>query len=282
MVYFDILGFTFISYSELMGQILNIVIPILSVIVSYYILHDKNVSSCHVFVECLSTICSLLLSGLLCYLIAIGLDFSGKTMSWYNHTYYSIALYGFPTLAVASVFYAIPLHTRCFLSNSPLTLALQTQARLNGVNLVWAVGSIILTILGYRSAYVLMMPVLVTLIVNAIIGLTKSQNTSEFLMYFDLFKYNFIVFFHLFTVRWLYIHLTGQVLVVLWTTHLYHAITAVFIPTAGRSGSDENPDILIGFISCFFTMFIGSYLVHNESFMNDYFLNAQLNFILHE
>lgn len=197
MEYYDILNFIFISYSEPTGYILNIFIAILSVTQSYYFLHAKNVSCCHVFWEfcfgLFATICSLLMGGIVCYLIAIELDFSGNTMSWYSHTYYSIALYGFPMLAVESVFYAIPWHVR----NSLLSLALQTQAHLNGVNFVWTVGIIILTILRYRSAYVLMMPVLLTWIVNVIIGLIKPQNTSEFLMYFDLFKYNFIVFLSL-------------------------------------------------------------------------------------
>lgn len=66
----------------------------------------------------------------------------------------------------------------------------------------------------------------------------------------------------MFSVRkWLYIHLTGQVFVVLWACHFYHAIIAVFIPITGRSGGHKNPDVTIGIISCFFTMFIGSYLV---------------------
>lgn len=69
---------------------------------------------------------------------------------------------------------------------------------------------------------------------------------------------------------------------IFWGTYLYHEIVAVFIPIAGRSGANENPDINIGLITCFFTMFIGSYLVNNESFMNDYFLNVQLSFILYE
>lgn len=178
MVYFDFLGYTFISYTESTGQILHIVIPILSVILSYYYLHTKGISRRYVRKEIrygfFVTIFSLFLGLIVCYLIAFELDLNGKSMSWYNRTYFSVALYCFPSLAVASFFYAQLVRTR----DSPLSLALQAQARLNGVNLVWAVGSIVLTVLGYRTAYVLMIPVFVTLIVNTIIGLTKAQNTS--------------------------------------------------------------------------------------------------------
>lgn len=178
MVYFDFLGYTFIAYTETTGQILHILVPILSVILSYYFLHTKGISRRYVRKEILYgfyvTIFSLFAGFLVCYLIATELDFNGKSMSWYNRTYFSVALYCFPTLVVASFFYAQLVRTR----DSPLSLALQAQARLNGVNIVWAVGSVVLTLFGFRSAYVLMFPVFITLIVNTIIGLTKSQNTS--------------------------------------------------------------------------------------------------------
>lgn len=180
MVYFDLLGYTFISYSESTGQILHILIPLLSVILSYYFLHIKGISRRYVRKELrygfFVTIFSFFLGSIVCYLIASELDFNGKSMSWYNRTYFSVALYCFPSLAVTSFFYAQLVRTR----DTPLSLALQAQARLNGVNLVWALGSIILTVMGFRTAYVLMMPVLVSLVTNTIIGLTKSQNTSKF------------------------------------------------------------------------------------------------------
>lgn len=179
MVYFDILGFTFIAYTETTGQVLHIIVPLLSMILSYYFLHTKGISRRYVRKEItygfFVTLFSLFLGCVVCYLIAFELDMNGKSMSWYYRSYFSVALYCFPTVLVASFFYAQLVRTR----DSPLSLALQAQARLNGVNIFWALGSIILTLMGYRTAYVLMMPVLVTLIVNTIIGLTKSQNTSK-------------------------------------------------------------------------------------------------------
>lgn len=179
MVYFDFLGYTFIAYTESTGQVLHIIIPILSVVLSFYFLHIKGISRRYLRKEIrygfFVTIFSLFLGFIVCYLIAIELDFSGKSMSWYNRTYFAVPLYCLPSLAVSAFFYAQLVRTR----DTPLSLALQAQARLNGVNLVWALGCIVLTLMGYRVAYVLMMPVLVSLIVNTIIGLTKSQNTSK-------------------------------------------------------------------------------------------------------
>lgn len=66
-----------------------------------------------------------------------------------------------------------------------------------------------------------------------------------------------------FTVKkWMYIHLVGQVFVVLWATHFYHAVMGMFVPIAGRSGGAHNPDLTIGVLCCFFTLFVTSYLVN--------------------
>lgn len=189
MVYFDFLGYIFVAYNESMGQILHIIIPILSVILSYYFLHTKGILAykeiCYGFFV---TIFSIFLGLIICYLIGTELDFNGKSMSWYNRTYLSIALYCFPTITVASFFYAF-IRSR----DSPLSLALQAQARLIGVNIVWAMASVVLTLKGYRTAYVLVFPVFVTLIMNTIIGVTKLQNTSELFIY-DCMPFDFFYF----------------------------------------------------------------------------------------
>lgn len=185
MVYFDLLGYTFVAYA------------ILSVILSYYFLRTKRILACKEICYGFSvTILSIFVGLVVCYLIATELDFNGKSMSWYNRTYFSVALYCFPTFTVASAFFYALLLVRT--RNSPLSLALQTQARLNGVNIVWATASVVLTLMGYRSGYVLVFPVFITLIVNTIIGMTKLQNTSEL---FYLWSYaDSIFFFHFISV----------------------------------------------------------------------------------
>lgn len=84
-----------------------------------------------------------------------------------------------------------------------------------------------------------MVPLLITLITNLIIGLCRLQNSIQ---------------------KWLYIHIIGQIFVVLWTTHFYHMVLEIFIPIAGRSAGYKNPDIMIAIICCSLTFFITSYL----------------------
>lgn len=180
MVYFDLFGYIFISYSESSGQLLHFGVSIASILLTYYILHTKGISRRYVRKEILFgffvTLVSFCLAIFVCYLIASELDLNGKSMSWYNRTYFSIILYCFPSAVIASLFYAQLTRTR----DSPLSLGLQTQARLGGVNTVWALLCFALNLFKYRTAYVLMVPVLITLVVNVSIWLTRSQNTSEF------------------------------------------------------------------------------------------------------
>lgn len=184
MVYYDLLGFTFIAYSESTGQIINIVVAIASVIVSYYILQAKGIKPRYVRKEILYgffiTICAFILGNIVCFLIATELDFSEKSMSWYHRTIFSITLYCFPSAAVHVLFYSQSTSTR----DSPLSLGLKAQARLNGVNLFWALVTIVLMALGYRTAYIFMVPILITLLTNIFIGALKAQNSrnNDYLM----------------------------------------------------------------------------------------------------
>lgn len=43
---------------------------------------------------------------------------------------------------------------------------------------------------------------------------------------------------------------------------MYHLVVSVFIPLTGRSGGSSNPDVVIGIISCFFTLLMTSLLVN--------------------
>lgn len=189
MVYFDFLGYFFVAYTETTGQLLHIAVAAFSLIWSYTFWNTRGAPRRNLRKEIrygfFVTIFSFFLGCLICYLIAFELDWRGKSMSWYNRTYFSIVLYSLPTLAIASFFYVQLTRTR----DSPLSLALQTQGRLNGVNIVWALGCIILTTFGYRSAYVLMFPVLISLIVNVVISLTRSQNTSGYFDYYVFFQF---------------------------------------------------------------------------------------------
>lgn len=93
----------------------------------------------------------------------------------YQHTSFSVTLYCVPTLAISSIFYSQLTRSR----ESALSLGLKVQARINGVNLLWAFITIGLTLFGYRTAYVFMIPLLITLLSSATTAFLKAQNSSK-------------------------------------------------------------------------------------------------------
>lgn len=260
MIYYDFIGFFFIAYLESTGQLLNILVAVASVVISYYLLQVRGIKPRYILQEIFyglsATIGALFIGNCVCYLIATELDISGKSMAWYHRTYFSILLFCFPSAAVHAAFYAQLRRTR----DSPLSLGLIAQARLIGVNLFWAILSIGTTLTGYRTAYVFMIPNLIVLIVNVVIALLKAHNTSNW--NFDVsrssiwFEYRLLL-----DKRWLYVHLSGQIIIILWTSHIYHLIIGAFIPITGRSEGSSNADVVVGMISCFFTLLMTSLLV---------------------
>ena len=60
-----------------------------------------------------------------------------------------------------------------------MSLALKAQARINGTSLFWGLLTAAITLAGYRIGYVLLVPLLITLITNTITGILGYQNTSN-------------------------------------------------------------------------------------------------------
>lgn len=78
---------------------------------------------------------------------------------------------------------------------TPISLGLKVQARLNGVNLFWGVFALGLTFLGYRTAYVPMILLLISLICNILtfaFGLHNSGELTNALLFYSNFN---LIFF---------------------------------------------------------------------------------------
>lgn len=182
------------------------------------------------------TLATGILSGMLACGIAYAMDYTGKAMFWYTRTYLVVLVYALPAVILGSITYTAYERSR----DTPLSAGLQAQARITGVNVVWSLACLGLSIANYRSAYVLMVPSLLALLVSATNWIFQLQNSVH---------------------KWMYTHLCGQIVHVLWATYFYHSIMSVFIPISGRSGGTHNPDFIIGPMVAFFTFLVGSYLV---------------------
>lgn len=183
-VYFDYLGIVFVHYTKEIGVIINftiatlaIAIPFLSLIKATANSHKKYIlkeSLNGVFVIFAGTGVALLC----CYLIGYYLDKAGHALSWYRNTQLALGIYG--ALTVLILIFVNHLTDATFTSeNSPLSLALRVQARLNGVSIWWAILTLGVTVVGYRSGYLFMIVLLVHLSSTLTIYLLKLQNSSR-------------------------------------------------------------------------------------------------------
>uniref|UniRef100_T1GBU4 Peptidase M28 domain-containing protein n=1 Tax=Megaselia scalaris TaxID=36166 RepID=T1GBU4_MEGSC len=89
MVFFDVFGFFFVSYSEDFATIFNYAVVIASIILPYLLLSraTRGINKKHLrfelFLGFLINMISLVGANAICYAIAYDLDHYGKSMSWY-------------------------------------------------------------------------------------------------------------------------------------------------------------------------------------------------------
>lgn len=176
-IYFDYLGLFFVSYSREVGITLNITISTLSVMIPFVIQTKFKLSSTvFVIVETLisfgTVVASTVLSATMCYLIAVIMNAVDNTMSWFNTTFLSLGVYG--SIAVVTqigVYHLVALITKRFRNESKskgkeFSKRHQLKIHLNGINLFWAVITLIITFSGFRFGYITMVVLLISLCTN--------------------------------------------------------------------------------------------------------------------
>lgn len=175
--YFDYLGIFFISYTQGVGIALNITFSILAVAIPFVIQTELKLTNIvAIVVETLMSFATIListaLSGAACYLLAIIMNAVDNTMSWFNTTFLSIGMYC--TLAVIvqiATYHLIQFLREKFLKpknqeKDGLSKRDRMLIHFNGINLFWAVLTILITSLGYRFGYIMMVLLLVSLCTN--------------------------------------------------------------------------------------------------------------------
>lgn len=183
-VYFDFLGFFFVSYSKELGAVINFIVVILSTIVPFLTLtkatinvHPKNILS-ETVLGFLALVFSSGFSGLVCYLTAFVLDKMDHSMSWYRTTWLAPSIYG--SVALLAHFIVQDLVDLTMANKkSPISLGLKVQARINGVNVFWGVLTLGLTLIGLRVGYLFMIILLINFLVTVVIYLMRLHNSGE-------------------------------------------------------------------------------------------------------
>lgn len=177
-IYFDFLGLFFISYTREIGIGLNVTFSILAVAIPFIVqtrLKLSNVGSIvtETLISFFTIIISTVLSASACYLMAVIMNAADNTMSWFNTIFLSIGIYGSLALLVQiATYHLLQILISKFVNKkkkddkNTISKRDRLMMHLNGVNLFWAVITLVITISGYRFGYITMLLLFVSLCTN--------------------------------------------------------------------------------------------------------------------
>lgn len=178
-VYFDLWGLFFVSYSAAAGVTINIVVSVLAVAVPFLVQTKMKLKNCKkITVETLISFATVAISTILslaaCFTMGLIMNAADNTMFWFNTTLLSLGVYStlavIVQIAVHHVSYAIVgrFQRTNLKGEGKFDERQQIQARLNGVNLFWAMITIIVSCFGLRFVYITMIMLLISLFTNLI------------------------------------------------------------------------------------------------------------------
>uniref|UniRef100_A0A1B6JDY7 FXNA-like protease n=1 Tax=Homalodisca liturata TaxID=320908 RepID=A0A1B6JDY7_9HEMI len=241
-VYFDVGGLFMVQYSEVEGIVLNLLTVLLSfyTVVKNTLLHTAGMQRqavCrHLAMAVLVPALGMVLAVTSAVANAIFLDSVHCPMSWYTHSSLVLPLYFLPSLFAL----AAPLYVFTACKSNKLCDGIQAQMYCNGIQMIWSVLLLLATVAGIRSAYILMIVVLIPGLANFLLLLCKRNRSVPV---------------------WLCGFLASALFPAFYTIYLSILFMQVFIPVTGRMGADTNPDIIIGVLSSVLCVVTTSYFV---------------------
>lgn len=180
VVFYDLWGLVFISYTKTTGAIINIVVSVLAVAIPFLVQIKLKLTNCSIILkETLSSFASYIIAIVLslgaCYLIGLLVNSTDKAMFWFSATILSLGVYcSLAVLVQVGVYHLSSLLTdRCWRSatKDKHEMRRRVQARLNGINLFWAVFTIVVTSFGLRLGYIMMVMLAISLLTNLLMYL---------------------------------------------------------------------------------------------------------------
>ncbi|KAH8416137.1 hypothetical protein KR222_008967, partial [Zaprionus bogoriensis] len=232
-VFFDFLGLFFVYYVESTGIALNICFSIggLALVCAsiWRMSRTTSLSLSHVAAAFglvfLLEIAAFLLALGLPLLMSVLYDAGDRTLTYFTNSWLVIGLFICPSFIGLVLPYTL-FFTLQSSRKVPPTYQLQMAGHAHCVFI--ALLCIILTAVGLRSAYLLMISLLFyvgSLIINL---LTKLHDRGGY--------------------YWSILMCAGQVLPFLYFSYLFHSFLVICIPMTDRKGSEVNPDLLIALL----------------------------------
>ncbi|KAG5674840.1 hypothetical protein PVAND_004785 [Polypedilum vanderplanki] len=250
-VFFDYLGFFFVSYTAEASAVVNYIIAILAVAIPFAIqtkfkLENIGFVTFETLMSFVTIVIATVLAALTCWGMASIMNAADNTMSWYNTTFLSIGIYCSLALLIQILTYhLVQLMTNCFLKTKKYREASKrhrVKISLNGVNLFWSIITITLTAMGYRFGYITMILLFVSLctyLITFVACKLLSKTTSQ---------------------SWIFIHLLGHSSSYLFMCYMSICLNELFIPITAKQYY-SNPDILMALIAVLWMTSTMSYFV---------------------
>ncbi|XP_052895947.1 endoplasmic reticulum metallopeptidase 1-like [Anopheles moucheti] len=237
-VFFDFMHLFLVYYTETTGLIINNLLGVFSLALIVgtlfmFVRKDGAVGTNVLFEAGMALIVqtlSIVLGAGCSVLIAVIFDACGRSMSWFSSTWLLFGLYFVPCITglILGPFLYVHFRKIPFLHDQGRVILF-----LHAQHCIYAVLLITLSIGGIRSAFVLLFPVIfycATTIINMILR----------------FRLNV----------WIYVHLVGQLIPIIYFCTLTVTLFAVFIPMTGRSDNRSNPDLQMGLFSALLTLLL--------------------------
>ncbi|XP_022429380.1 endoplasmic reticulum metallopeptidase 1 [Delphinapterus leucas] len=242
MVFFDVLGLFVIAYPSRVGLIINyMVVMAVALYLGKKLLQPQNKTATYTkdfFCGLGITLISWFTSLVTVLIIAVFISLIGQSLSWYNHFYVSVCLYG--TAAVAKIIFIHTLAKRFHYVNASDQYLGEVFF---DVSLFVHCGFLTaLTYQGLCSAFISAVWVAFPL-------LTKLCVHKDFKRHGAGGK--FIAFY-----------LLGMFIPYLYALYLIWAVFEMFTPILGRSGSEIPPDVVLASILAGCTMILSSYFIN--------------------
>uniref|UniRef100_A0A667HK22 Endoplasmic reticulum metallopeptidase 1 n=1 Tax=Lynx canadensis TaxID=61383 RepID=A0A667HK22_LYNCA len=242
MVFFDVLGLFVIAYPSRVGSIINYMVVTAAVLyLGKKWLRPKQKTGNYTkdfFCGLGITLVSWFTSLVTVLIIAVFVSLIGRSLSWYNHFYVSVCLYG--TAAAAKIILIHTLAKRFYYVNASDRYLGEVFFDIS--LFVHCVSLTALTSQGLCSAFISAVWVAFPL-------LTKFCTRKDFKQHGAQGKF-------------IALYLSGMFVPYLYTLYLIWAVFEMFTPILGRSGTEIPPDVVLASILAGCTMILSSYFIN--------------------
>ncbi|XP_037714381.1 endoplasmic reticulum metallopeptidase 1-like isoform X2 [Drosophila subpulchrella] len=242
-IYFDVMGWFLVFYTETEGIILNVIVALSAIGIcgfAFKLMSDgSGIKLEKILKRVLHTllvqIVSVVVGAVLPVLLGLFMDAVHLPLSWFSSSWLVLGLYFTTFFFGLAIVPALYFH---YTKHDKLPIGQRIQLLLHCHCVLLAILTLILTIYGIRSAFVLMLSCLFYTM-GLIINIATNLHSKD--------------------VAWIIPHIVCTVPPFLFFAYFSHGFFTTFIPMFGRFGENLNPDlavavlsIAVGFLCCGF------------------------------